>query len=90
MNPEATATVRQIFWIQNYLADSPIPADKVIIAQDSLQHFINAVSPRAYVSATKVDFKTLDRFMIKPLGIYGSKPEIVRLLQSIGAVDEDT
>ncbi|KAI0246219.1 hypothetical protein BJV78DRAFT_1286673 [Lactifluus subvellereus] len=63
--------------------------DKVIIAQDSLQRFINAVSPGAYASITKVDFKTLDRLMMKPLGVYGSKDEIVRLLQSIGAVDED-
>jgi hypothetical protein len=28
--------------------------------------------------------------MIKPLGVYGSKDEIVRLLQSIGAIDENT
>ncbi len=27
--------------------------------------------------------------MIKPLGIYGSKPEIVRLLRSLNAVNED-
>jgi hypothetical protein len=45
-------------------------------------------SPGEYLSVTKVDFKTLDRFSIKPLGIYGCKDEIVRLLQSIGAVDE--
>ena len=63
--------------------------DKVIISQDTLQHFINAVSPGAYTSITKVDFTTLDQFMIKPLGVYGSKDEIVRLLRSIDAVDED-
>ncbi|KAI9444051.1 hypothetical protein H4582DRAFT_1918933 [Lactarius indigo] len=56
--------------------------DKVIISQDSLQHFINAVSPGAYTSITKVDFKALDRFMIRPLGVYGSKDGIV-------LVDED-
>ena len=61
--------------------------DKVIIAQDTLQRFINAMSPGAYASITKVDFKTLDRLVIKPLGIYGCKDEIVRLLQSLGAVD---
>jgi hypothetical protein len=60
----------------------------VIIAQDSLQRFINDLSPGAYASITKVDFKVLDRFSIKPLGIYGCKDVIVRLLQSIGAVDE--
>jgi hypothetical protein len=62
--------------------------DKVIIAQDSLQHFINAVSPGAYTSITKVDFSTLDQFTIKPLGVYGSKDEIVRLLRSINVVDD--
>ena len=69
--------------------------DKVVIAQDSLLRFINAIpkaageeDTREYVSITKVDFRTLDRFSIKPLGIYGCKEEIVRLLQSLGAVDE--
>ena len=62
--------------------------DKVVIAQESLQRFVNVMSPGAYASVTKVDFKTLDRLMIKPLGVYGSKDEIVRLLMSIGALDE--
>ncbi|KAI0250891.1 hypothetical protein BJV78DRAFT_528526 [Lactifluus subvellereus] len=63
--------------------------DKIVIAQDSVQHFINAVSPRAYASITKVDFRKLDRFMIKPLGVYGSRSEIIRLLRSIGVVEEN-
>ena len=61
----------------------------MIIAQDTLQRFINAMSPGAYASITKVDFKTLDRLAIKPLGIYGCKDEIVRLLQALGVVDKD-
>ncbi|KAI0250890.1 CHAT domain-containing protein [Lactifluus subvellereus] len=63
--------------------------DKIVIAQDSLQRFINAVSPGTYASITKVNFKALDQFVIKPLGVYGSKSEIVRLLQSMGAIDEN-
>lgn len=47
------------------------------------------MSPGAYASITRVDFKTLDQLAIKPLGVYGSKDEIVRLLQSIGAVEEN-
>lgn len=43
--------------------------DKVIIAQDSLRRFINAISPGAYATITKVDFNILDRLSIKPLGI---------------------
>jgi hypothetical protein len=67
---------------------SEIAVDKIVIAQNSLQRFINDMSPGAYASITRVDFKTLDRLAMKPLGVYGSKDEIVRLLRSIGAVDE--
>ncbi|KAN0136209.1 hypothetical protein V8E53_006069 [Lactarius tabidus] len=63
--------------------------DKVIIARESLERFVNARCPGAYASITKVDFKTLDQLVIKPLGIYGSKREIVRLLQTIGAVGDE-
>jgi hypothetical protein len=68
---------------------SVIVVDKVIIAQDSLKRFINTICPESYASLTKVNFKALDRFMIKPLGIYGSKVEIVRFLRSLNAVNED-
>jgi hypothetical protein len=69
--------------------NSGVVVDKVIIAQDPLKRFINAICPGSYASVTKVDFKALDQFMIKPLGIYGSKDEIVRFLRSINAIDED-
>ena len=39
---------------------------------------------------TKVDFKALDKFQVKPVGIYGSKEEIIRFLFSVGAIDETT
>ncbi|KAG1818857.1 hypothetical protein EV424DRAFT_1619340 [Suillus variegatus] len=62
--------------------------DKIIIAQDSLRTFINAICPGAYVSMTNVDFSALDGLIVKPIGIYGSKEEIVRLLSSLGVVDD--
>ncbi|KAG2136644.1 hypothetical protein DEU56DRAFT_356200 [Suillus clintonianus] len=62
--------------------------DKVIIVQDSLRAFINSICPGAYVSMTKVNFSTLDRFIVKPVGVYGSKGEIVRLLSSLRVVDQ--
>ena len=64
--------------------------DKIIIAQDSLKRFLNGISPGAYASLTKVDFKALDKFQIRPIGIYGSKEEIVRFLTLAGVVDEAT
>ncbi|OJA15113.1 hypothetical protein AZE42_09078 [Rhizopogon vesiculosus] len=68
--------------------DSYPLVDKIIIAQDSLRTFINTVCPGAYVSMTKVNFGALDRFIVKPIGIYGSKEEIVRLLSSLGVIDD--
>ena len=63
--------------------------DKIVIAQESLQEFINALSPGAYSSITKVNFKILDNVVLKPFGIYGSKEEIVRFLGGIKAVDNN-
>jgi len=36
---------------------------------------------------TKVNFKDLDQYVIKPVGIYGSKEEIVRFLLELGVTD---
>ena len=46
------------------------------------------LSPGAYSSITKVNFKILDDLFLKPFGIYGSKEEIVRFLREINAVDD--
>lgn len=62
--------------------------DKIIIAQDSLRTFTNTICPGAYVSMTNVDFCALDGLIVKPIGIYGSKEEIVRVLSSLGIVDD--
>jgi hypothetical protein len=64
--------------------------DKIIISQDSIGAFINAILPGAYTSMTQVDFAALDALPVKPVGIYGSASEIVRYLQHIGAVDDRT
>ncbi|KAH9039435.1 hypothetical protein EDB83DRAFT_2524354 [Lactarius deliciosus] len=64
--------------------------DKIIIAQQSLQEFINlnALSPGAYFSV--VNSKMLDDVVLKPFGIYDSKEEIVRFLCEIKALDNNT
>jgi hypothetical protein len=60
-----------------------------VISQESLQAFINALSPGAYSSITRVNFKILDEILLKPIGVYGSREEIVRLLRETGAVDDE-
>ncbi|KAI0290319.1 hypothetical protein B0F90DRAFT_624669 [Multifurca ochricompacta] len=62
--------------------------DKIIIAQQSLQEFIDALSTDSNSSITNVDFKALDNLWLKPIGLYGSKEEIVRFLREINVVDE--
>ena len=65
-----------------------VSVDKIIISQNSLEAFINSVCPGAYVSMTKVNFKALDNYVIKPVGVYGSKEELVRFLLQLAAIDE--
>ncbi|KAG6369029.1 hypothetical protein JVT61DRAFT_1964, partial [Boletus reticuloceps] len=65
-----------------------VSVDKIIISQNSLEAFTNSVCSGAYASMTKVNFKALDHYVIKPVGVYGSKEEIVRFLLQLGAVDE--
>ena len=61
--------------------------EKVIIDQKSLKYFINKVSPGAYASLTKIDFRALDSANVKPVGAYGSKEKIVDLLLEVGAIE---
>ena len=61
--------------------------EKVIIDQGSLKHFINNISPGAYVSLTKIDFRALDSTNAQPIGVYGSKERIVDLLLKVGAIE---
>lgn len=61
---------------------------KVIIAQDSLGAFLNNIRPGSYRSPTQVNFHELDIECVQPLGIYGSKEEIVKFLQKLGVVED--
>ncbi len=62
--------------------------DKVVISQEDLGRFINYFSPGAYASMTKVDFAALDQLSIQPVGIYGSKSEIVRFLKDMEVIND--
>ncbi|KAH9023071.1 hypothetical protein EDB83DRAFT_2527400 [Lactarius deliciosus] len=54
---------------------------------DGLTTLIRHIVDQVIVAQDTLQRFTLDRLAIKPLGIYGCKDEIVRLLQSLGAVD---
>jgi hypothetical protein len=74
--------VTRIFWSIN------IPVDKVVIDQESFSHLINKISPGAYTSLTKISFSKLDKSLLRPIGVYGSRTEIVKLLRSFEAIDD--
>jgi len=61
--------------------------EKVIIDQGSLKRFINQVSPGAYASLTRIDFRALDNVNIKPIGVYGSRERIVDLLLEVRVIE---
>ncbi|KAF5362168.1 hypothetical protein D9756_002245 [Leucocoprinus leucothites] len=62
--------------------------DKIVIAQDGLKRLINDLRPGAYLSLTRVDFKALDSLSIRPIGVYGDRIEISKLLVSIKVIDD--
>ncbi|KAI6163533.1 hypothetical protein EDD17DRAFT_475985 [Pisolithus thermaeus] len=62
--------------------------DKIVISQNTLEAFLNIVCPGAYASVTKVNFKALDQYIVKPVGVYGSKAVIIRLLSELRVVDD--
>ncbi|KAJ1300986.1 hypothetical protein OPQ81_003410 [Rhizoctonia solani] len=64
--------------------------EKVLIDQDCLRRLLNALLPGSYDSVSKIDFKALDKCTIKPMGIYGSKLEIVRFLREINCLNVDS
>jgi hypothetical protein len=38
---------------------------------------------------TKISFSNLDKLCLRPTGVYGSRAEIVKLLRSLGTVDDE-
>ncbi len=63
--------------------------DKIIIAQESFGKFANDICPGSYQSMTHVKFTSLDTFSVKPIGLYGSKSELVRFLKDLGVVEDN-
>jgi hypothetical protein len=63
--------------------------DKVVIAQESFSRLINTISPGAYTSMTKISFTDLDKSRLRPTGVYGSRDELVKLMRTLGAVNDE-
>ena len=64
--------------------------DKIIIDQESTGEFVNSFCPGAFTSFKKTDFKAMDDLELKPLGIYGSKSEIIRFFRELNTIDRNT
>ncbi|KAG8738573.1 hypothetical protein FRC10_006678 [Ceratobasidium sp. 414] len=64
--------------------------EKMIIDQHSLHSLLNTMSPGSYELPWKINFKLLDQLAIKPIGVYGCKPEIVKFLRGAECLNEET
>ncbi|KAG9092892.1 hypothetical protein FS749_015351 [Ceratobasidium sp. UAMH 11750] len=64
--------------------------EKMIIDQHSLHRLLNTMSPGSYELAWKINFKLLDQLAIKPIGVYGCKPEIIKFLRGVECLNEET
>ena len=73
-----------------YVSNVVDTVDKIIISQESFGRFVNDVCPGAYQSMTHVNFSALDQSTIKPVGIYGSKSEIVRYFRDLNLLNDET
>ncbi|CEL64063.1 hypothetical protein RSOLAG1IB_11047 [Rhizoctonia solani AG-1 IB] len=64
--------------------------EKVLIDQSCLRRLLNTFVPGSYESVSKIDFKALDKCTIKPLGMYGSKHEILRFLSEMNCLTDNS
>ena len=60
-----------------------------MVISPQIRGLVNTLSPGAFHGLTKIDLDALDNVVIKPIGIYGSKQEITRYLQSKGAINDE-
>ncbi|QRV84788.1 hypothetical protein RhiJN_12804 [Ceratobasidium sp. AG-Ba] len=64
--------------------------EKMIIDQRSLYQLLNQVSPGSYELPWKINFKNLDQLVIKPVGLYGSKSEILKFLRGVNYLSDES
>lgn len=64
--------------------------NKVVIDTKSIECFANQVEQNSYISITKVNFRALDNYTIKPRGVYGSLTSLVSFLEDLGRIDQET
>ncbi|QRV98833.1 hypothetical protein RhiJN_26852 [Ceratobasidium sp. AG-Ba] len=63
--------------------------EKMIIDQDSLYRFLQRICPGSYELPWKINFKLLDEFAIEPIGVYGSKSEIIKFLRDLKCLTDE-
>ncbi|CUA74085.1 hypothetical protein RSOLAG22IIIB_10970 [Rhizoctonia solani] len=70
--------------------DSRGTVEKIVIDQHSLGQFLNTVQPGSYHSVSKIDLKELDKLSIRPVGVYGIRSEIIRFLQQVQYLNDNS
>ncbi|VDC04820.1 unnamed protein product [Peniophora sp. CBMAI 1063] len=90
-NPDPARHIKGMYRVLDLIVEqgSGGLVDKIIIFQEGVQEFVEDIYPGAYTSMTRIDFKALDNLLLKPIGIYGSKHELVRFLGTLGSIDDE-
>ncbi|PAV19468.1 hypothetical protein PNOK_0440200 [Pyrrhoderma noxium] len=91
-NPDFISKIEGMFRLLDIVSETGSGGlvDKVIIDQNAVARFINHISPGAYTDLTDINFRNMDSVIVKPVGVYGSKSEIIRLMKELNVIDHST
>lgn len=84
-----TSGDREYVQFVQHVSDSlpSVAVDTIKIAEGGLRAFLDSFLPGSYQDITRIDLTALDSVSAKVIGIYGSRSEIVRFLQTTAGVD---
>ncbi|CUA74255.1 hypothetical protein RSOLAG22IIIB_05485 [Rhizoctonia solani] len=70
--------------------DATGTVEKIVIDQLSLGQFLNTVQPGSYHSVSNINLNELDKLSIRPLGVYGIRPEIIKFLHQAQYLNDES
>ena len=85
-SPDLVDCIRGMYRIMELTSEED--GGRPLISQESVGRFMNELVPGSFTSLTEVSFAALDRILVNPVGIYGSRSEIIRFLRDVKAIND--
>lgn len=85
-SPDLVDCIRGMYRIMELTSEED--GGRPLISQESVGRFMNELVPGSFTSLTEVNFAALDRILVNPVGIYGSRSEIIRFLRDVKAIND--